>query len=349
MARRILNLGFLFLFLAAATDSRAVTIDGFAAMGASETQGSTYNHSWVPYEVDYQGWNFGGAGNPYNVAVAGSTSTMLLAEGQDTQVAALVASGEVDVAMLSVGSDDFHAVATDIASGALSGSALTAFCQNVVSNIDTAMDTVLTANPLGMIVGGISDLELTPGGRNLFTTPTIQARGEIAISEMNSLLEPQVLSRGLVFLDQATLLRDLNAAPLVVGGVTIDMIDSGTEPTHFFQDSVHPAAVGNGVLANLYIEAVNLAYGTNYPLLTDEQILNAAGLGDLYTGETSNIDYAKYVVLPTPEPSSLMLSFLAAVVFLLSGPMRKRSVAAMTALPARPRPSLTDAGGKTGH
>ena len=106
-----------------------------------------------------------------------------------------------------------------------------------------------------------------------------------------------------MYIDFAGALRDLNAAPFVVGGVTIDMVNASTDPTHFFQDALHPAAVGNGFLANIFLEAVDLGYGTDYPLLTDQQILDAAGLGASYTGETSNIDYARYVVLPTPEPS----------------------------------------------
>ena len=109
--------------IATSTGARAATIDGFASIGASETQGTTYNHSWVPYEVDDHGWNFGGAGNPYNVAIGGATSATLLAQGQDTQVAALVAPGDVDLATLSIGSNDFNAQATQIASGALSGAA----------------------------------------------------------------------------------------------------------------------------------------------------------------------------------------------------------------------------------
>ncbi len=297
--------------------ARAVTIHGFAAMGASETAGSTYNHSWVPYEANYQGWNYGGSGNPYNVAVGGATSATLLTQGQHTQVAALVSAGNVDLATLSIGSNDFNAQATQIASGALSGAALTSFCQNVVNNIDTAMDTVLAAHPLGMVVAGIPDLELVPGGRAIFNTPTTQARGEIAINQINALLEPEVLSRGLVYLDLESVLRDLNAAPFVVGGVTIDMVNASSDPTHFFQDALHPAAVGNGFLANLFVEAVNLGYGTNYPLLTDQQILDAAGLGASYTGETSDVNYASYVITPVPEPSTLLLALFGGTLVLL--------------------------------
>src|SRR5262245_24927407 len=81
----------------------ASEISGFAAMGASETAGtpSDYKGSWVPFFVNQHKLDFGGVGNPYNVAIGGATSATLLTQEQHTEVAGLVASGDVDVAFLS--------------------------------------------------------------------------------------------------------------------------------------------------------------------------------------------------------------------------------------------------------
>jgi len=285
---------------APAPQARAVAIDGFASMGASETQGTAYTGSWVPYETNFPLWNFGGAGAPYNVAIGGATSVTLLQQGQHTEVAALVAAGNVDVATLSIGGNDFTPKASQIAAGTLTGAALNSFCTGVVTNIETAMDTVLAEHPLGMIVASLPEMTLSPGGRATFNTPAKEVNGEAAIDLFNSILKPEVLSRGLTYLDFSTATRDLNAAPLVVGGVTIDMVNPSSDPTHFFQDALHPAAVGNGLIANLFMTAVNLTFGTNYALLTDQQILTAAGLGSQYTGQTSQLDYAKYVTIAAP-------------------------------------------------
>lgn len=283
-------------------------------MGGSESAGTDYTGSWVPYEAFQRGLNFGGTSLPYNVAIGGATSVTLLQQGQQTQVASLVQQGLVDVSYLMVGGNDFSAVSGQIASGSLSGAALTAWGQSVVDNIDTALDTVLSAGPVGMIVAGMPDIPLTPGGRAGFHTPASQLRGENAVNVVNALLEPEVLSRHLVFVDIAAALRYLNQQPLLVGGVTIDMVNPSTDPTHFFQDGKHPAAVGNGLFANLFLEALNVGYGTNYPLLTDNEILTIAGLGSSYTGETSKVPYDSFITSGVPEPSTWGLAVSAALV-----------------------------------
>jgi hypothetical protein len=220
----------------------------------------------------------------------------------------------VDVAYLSIGGNDFSPVSGQIASGSLSGAALTAWAQGVVNNIDTAVDTVLLAHPLGMIVGGMPDIPLTPGGRVGFDSPTKIARGENAVNLVNSLLLAELTTRGQVYVDLAESLRAIDQAPLVVGGVLIDTVNPSSDPTHFFQDGKHPAVVGNGLVANLFITALNLGYGANVPLLSDLEILTAAGLQGSYTGETSNLPYANFVVVPAPEPATWLLAIVGAAI-----------------------------------
>jgi|GEM_PF-1158603 len=303
---------FAFALLAQASPGQA-EINGYAAMGASVTAGSPndYTGSWLPWLVNQRGLNFGGAGNPYNVAVGGATSSTLLAQGQHTEVASLVQAGNVDLAFLSIGNNDFGSVASQVAAGTISAAALDAWAQGLVGNIETALDTVLAAVPTGMIVNGMADSPLTPAGRALFNTPEKRARGQAAVDLVDSYLEPAVLARGQVFVDYAGALRNLNAQPLFVGGVEIDTVTASRDPTHLFKDNVHPAAVGNGILANQFLAALNLGYGTDFALFTDLEILTIAGLAQQYSGETSNLDYAQFVVLPVPEPSTLGLSLVA--------------------------------------
>jgi hypothetical protein len=291
----------------------ATVINGYATMGASESEGTAYTGSWVPYLANQRGFNFGGAGNPYNVAIGGAKTNTLLTQGQHTAVQTLVQNGDVDLAYLFIGGNDFFAVGTSIADGSLSGPALTTWAQGLVANIDTAVDTVLSAGPLGMVVASMPDILLTPGGRSVFITPDQIGRGTTAVDLVNSLLKAEMLSRGVVYVDLTSAMRDINLAPLVVGGVPIDVVTASSDPTHFFQDLRHPAAVGNGLVANLFLEAVNVGFGTTYPTLTDLEILTRAGLAGSYTGQTSNLPYENYIITAVPEPSTLVLAGIAAL------------------------------------
>jgi len=299
-------------------------IAGYGSMGASESQGTTYTGSWIPYLANQRGFNFGGAGQPYNVAVGGARTNTLLTQGQHTQMQTLVQNGDVDVAYLFIGANDFFNVGANIASGALTGPALDAWAEGVVNNIGTAMDTVLSAGPEGMIVTGMPDVLLTPGGRAVFDTPAEIARGTAAVDLVNSLLKPAVLGRGQVYVDLATANREANLVPLVVGGVTIDTVNASSDPTHFFQDGRHPAAVGNGIIANLFITATNMAFGTNHDRFSDLEILTTAGLAGQYTGETSALPYSRYVVLPVPEPATVWLAVSAVASLAIFGRRRLR-------------------------
>jgi lysophospholipase L1-like esterase len=302
----------LFVFsLCAANPSlaAAVTLTGFAAMGASETQGNTYSGSWVPYLAVDRGLNFGPS-QSYNRAVGGATTSSLLSGGQHTQVRNIVQADNADVAFLFIGGNDFGPVALDLATGALDKNTWAA---GMVSRMMTATDTVLSANPEGMIIAGLPDMTLVPAAQSYlpYATPVMLANILDAINLVNTELKAEVLSRGQVFLDTAQAMRDMNAAPLVVGGVTIQTVGSSSNPTYFFQDGLHPAVVGNGIFANLMISAINKGFDQSIALISDQMMLQKAGLSGSYTGQTSDLDYASYVYV-VPEPTSLALLGTAA-------------------------------------
>jgi hypothetical protein len=75
-----------------------------------------------------------------NVAVPGTTSATLLAQGQDTAVAALAAEGAVHYAVLIVGANDVEAHLGDFLQGNPAP-----FVQGVVANVETALSTVAAA------------------------------------------------------------------------------------------------------------------------------------------------------------------------------------------------------------
>ncbi len=282
--------------------ARAETIGGYAAMGDSLTQGSTLAGSWVPHLVTDRGFNFGGSGNPYNVAVGGATSSSLLSGGQHTAVATQVAANNVDLAYLMIGGNDILAVGTQIIDGSLTGGALDTFVNNMVANIATAADTVLAAGPVGLVVVGVPDVSLIPAGLALIDSPVKKQRVVDATDQMTAAIAAMAAARWLPFVDLAQAQRDMDALPsLVVGGVTINETVPSSNPHHLFQDAIHPGAVGNGLIANMLLTAVNVPYCTEFVPLSDLEILQNAGLSGEYTGETLTLDYTDYVVFTPVE------------------------------------------------
>jgi hypothetical protein len=62
------------------------------------------------------------------------------------------------------------------------------------------------------------------------------------------------------------------------------------------------------------ITAINEGFDQNIALISDQLMLQKAGLGASYTEQTSNLDYASYVHFnAVPEPSSLVLLAMAAI------------------------------------
>lgn len=305
--------------------AQAEVLTGFGAMGASETQGTNFNGSWVPWLAVDRGLNFGPS-QTYNRAVGGATTTTLLSGGQHTQVATLVQNGNVDMAFLFIGGLDVPPVAQDILLGTLN---VPVWANGVVTRITTAIDTVLAKNPDGMVVAGLPDMRLVPGSLELFppalVTPIINA-----IDLVNVQLKSEVLARDLVYVDVASAMQDLYFDGLTVGGVPINMTVGSTDPRNFYLDDIHPGFVGNGFFANLMLTALNVGYDQSIEPFTDSAILARAGLSSSYTGETSNIDYEQYIyVAAVPEPSTLVLGLVSAASVAVFG--RRRLIRASAA------------------
>src|SRR5206468_1536135 len=96
-----------------------------------------------------------------NVAVPGTTSSQLLTDGQVSTVAHLVATGAVQYATLIVGAND---AVFDYLPTIIQGNPAP-FVQAVTGNIESALTTVAAAGDVGLAVGNIPDVGLTPSLR----------------------------------------------------------------------------------------------------------------------------------------------------------------------------------------
>lgn len=276
-------------------------LGGVTALGDSLTDVDAAV-TWPEVLAPLRAVDFGGPGYPYVVAQGGATSATLLSGGQHTAAAALVQSGDADVAAIWIGGNDFLDSAVLIATGLLAGPALTSYLQGIVNRIATAMDTILAENPARLIVVGLPPVEKSPQAQQLADEAGI-ARLAAAVEEGNALLRDAVGARGQAYVDGAALIRDvLSGGDLTLGGVAIDPANGGGDPHFFFRDGIHPSTTGQGVIAAVAVAALNVAAGESLAPLTDLEILTFAGIGDEYTGETFSTAYDldAYVTFPPP-------------------------------------------------
>jgi lysophospholipase L1-like esterase len=220
-----------------------------------------------------------------NVAVAGTTSASLLAQGQDTAVATLAAEGAVHYAVLIVGGNDVSAHLGDFLQGDP-----TPFVHDVVANDETALSTVAAAGHVRLAVGTVPDVTLTPSFQQLVPLGSpLQQEIAGAIAAANVRIEDFAAAEGLPVIDLAGLGR-LAEAPLAVGGVPV--------PDFYAPDGFHPGTVPQGLLGNAVLEAFAAAYDPRIARfrLTDQQLLDEAGIS--HGPGYSYFDVSPYVLLP---------------------------------------------------
>ncbi len=123
---------------------------------------TTFN--WMEQLVLDRGLNFGRwgtwgeprrTGYEYNWARSGATASSLLTSGQHTGLAQQVAEGKVSLVFVWIGENDFHlsnGTYEEIYSGALNDAAVQAKEEQVVADITKAVDTVLEAGDVKMVL-----------------------------------------------------------------------------------------------------------------------------------------------------------------------------------------------------
>ena len=237
-----------------------------------------------------------------------TSSTVLQPGGQVDQLVSAVQAGDVTLALMSIGDNDWFPVASSIANGSLSGVPLQNFQNSVVNNITTAVNSVLAAGG-SVVLGGFSNITDSPAAAAIYANPVARANLENALSSANNQLSAYAASVGIPYIDFFGLEKTVfDSGSFVVGGVNIALHTTGPDPHNFFQDSVNAGTVIRGEIANLWLQGMNEGYGTNIPLLSDQEILALAGIGNEFVAETfapaTNFsDYTEFV----PEPSSVML------------------------------------------
>jgi hypothetical protein len=286
---------------------RHVSIKGVAVLGDSQSdeyrgddnRGQNYPSStlgWVEILQQKRHINFGewGAwdeprrdGYEYNWARTGATAYSLLMSGQHVGVAEQIKSGKVNVVIVYIGANDFAPFITHdgyeaIYNDTLSDATLLLKVNRVVADIKTALDTVSAAGDVEVILVKIPDWGNHIGVKVAFPFPNQRERVTKAIDLANRELEVVARERGIPTIDPNVFHRNLlrrDDGRVVVGDVALEVLMLNNDPRNIFlEDGVHTGTVFNGLFANHVVRELNRAWGMNVRLLSDEEILSAAGI-----------------------------------------------------------------------
>lgn len=294
------------MFTAAPTVEPAA---GFGVLGDSNTdeyradddRGGEYaatTLSWVELLVSRRGLKFGPwgswgeprrSGYKYNWARSGATTHDLIASGQHTGLARQVADGEVSYVFVFIGGNDFamwNGTYDEIYDGRLSGGALQAKIDSIVADLTTAVDTVLSAGEVDMVVVTIGDAGIAPDTIASSPEPAKRQRVTDAINQVNARITEMAAARGVVAVDVYSLLAALGPqldsnGNLRLGNEQIALFAKGNEPHNgrLGDGAGHPGTVVSAYMANiLFIEPFGTHYGLNIAPLNDAEILESAGL-----------------------------------------------------------------------
>jgi lysophospholipase L1-like esterase len=244
--------------LPSATATIAVMGDSLSAFYQGTPQGAAGDRSWVQL-LQAQGDRHLALND---VAVPGATSAAL--GPQVATVAGLVRTGAAQYATLIVGGNDVSANLLGIFAGNP-----TPFVTEVVANVEAALETVAAAGPVGLVVGNIPDVSITPAFQAKVPSPVLQQEVTHAITLANQQIEAFALPRGIPVIDLFGL-SHLAEQPLTLAGMQVD--------SFYAPDGFHPGSIPQGILADTILEGLGDAYDPSLERfqLTEQQLLDNA-------------------------------------------------------------------------
>jgi hypothetical protein len=211
-------------------------------------------------------------------ALNGATSDDLPA--QTSGLAQQIAAGSVGTAFMFIGGNDFlNAAASPNPTQALAN-----LPQHVLTNVVTAVSTLLAASPTAhVIVANVFDLSQLPVTKQLvaaglITQAEANAFGQV-IAGYNAALATQFASNSRVALVDlnATAGAALGQKTVQVGGQTIDVQTPGDEYHHLFlADGLHVGTVGQAEIANAFVAADDSKFNTGIAPLSANEIVQFA-------------------------------------------------------------------------
>ncbi len=265
----------------------------------SDNRGGAYSsgtYNWMELLVMYRNIRAGAwdywpeprrQGYEYNWARSAATTRSLIEQGQHIGLANQVAVGLVDMVIVNIGINDFALFNGNyeaVYSGRISGAALDQKVAQMVEDYTTAVDAILEAGDIPVIVTTIGNQSMTPSvlGDPRFADPAMRQRVTDTIERVNEGIIRMADERGLTYFDSEALyvaLEDQVLNGFHIGSLTVNFFGVGDEPHNgILGDGTHAGTVINALIANEYLKLMNQFVEPDIPLLTDEEILAAVGL-----------------------------------------------------------------------
>jgi hypothetical protein len=224
-------------------------------------------------------------GFAYNWARSDATTETMIATGQHTGLAAQVAHGDVTLAVMFIGGNDFiNAVKAPDPLAALRQAG-----PRAEANFEHAFQTILAAHPdVKLVVATVPDIRHLPEFCAAIRAEQLSSACALAATATMAHYNAQIRALSchnprvsVLDLDMVTRLRDrLNPETVSVAGRPIERWVPGNDPTHLFlADLRHLGTVGQGLLAQLAVAAIDEKFHAEVAPLTQREILEFASIG----------------------------------------------------------------------
>lgn len=221
-------------------------------------------------------------GYEYNWARSDATTDDLIRTGQHTGLAAQVARGEVQVVYVSIGGNDFI--------GAMKAAdplpALEEVLPRAIENYREAVETVLAAHSdARLILATLPDIRYLPEFAGPIRSGQIPAhvadRFTAAMKQFNDRIRTITASNprvALIDFDLTAKLANLiDQSTICIAGVRLDREQPRNDLGHFFlADSRHPGTLGQGLIAQVFIETLNTRFDAGIQPLTNDELVRFA-------------------------------------------------------------------------
>ncbi|MEL6499468.1 MAG: SGNH/GDSL hydrolase family protein [Planctomycetota bacterium] len=337
--------------LLSAAPSLAQPIGRLAAIGDSlsdeylEQNYGSYAESWTEILNEFRGIDLGPTADDAGVGFWGeprrngfqdnwarfgdtvnvddSDSTSAITRGQHTGVRDGILNRGVTHVVMFIGGNDmspFHGPYADVYNGNWTQQQINDYVEAMIVDVEFMLDTI-DVNGVKILLCNSFDFSDMPRVERDFPDDNGRLLASAMYNRYDVRLRQVAADRGLPYLDMLALNRAIFGTPgnetneLIVAGVSIDVNDGRqtNAATAFVSDDVHPRSVVQGIWANAILTGLNLAYGTNVPLLTETEIVTNGDLTpsgpDALDGQIG--DLAQYIILPTPTNTEPDVSITA--------------------------------------